>query len=183
MLTTTLTRMNETSVSNIRLHVDLIDNGIQIDPRIAAKISEWADIAFSTAQQSPTEFESDLPPDFLADIDHAEVAISLFDINDMQSINLQYREKGKPTNVLSFPAGEKTDKKSLHLGDILLCPEIINKEAVEQEKATTAHWAHMVVHGMLHLNSFDHISDDQATEMEALEIQILADLGFNNPYT
>ena len=101
---------------------------------------------------------------------------------EIQQLNKQYRDKDKATNVLSFPMQSPDEVGVCLLGDIALCAAVINREAKQQSKAEKAHWAHMVVHGMLHLQGFDHISNDQAEEMEQLEIKILNQLGFDDPY-
>ncbi len=111
-----------------------------------------------------------------------ELTIRVVDSEESQTLNLNYRQKNKPTNVLSFPF-EVPDGIELDLlGDLVICAEIVAKEANEQQKTLAAHWAHMTIHGCLHLLGFDHINDDEAEEMEALEIDIIEKLGFNNPY-
>ncbi len=113
----------------------------------------------------------------------AEVTIRIVDEAESQQLNFDYREKDKPTNVLSFPFQQPLGIEELPLlGDLVICVQVVAREAAEQNKALDAHWAHMVVHGSLHLLGFDHITEDEAQEMEAEEIQILADLGFANPY-
>jgi probable rRNA maturation factor len=112
----------------------------------------------------------------------AEVSIGIVDEENSASLNMEYRGKNYATNVLSFPSDLPEDFDPPLLGDLALCAAVINKEAQEQNKTATAHWAHMVVHGCLHLLGFDHIDDAEADEMEAREITILRQLGFNNPY-
>lgn len=112
----------------------------------------------------------------------AQVALTVVDSAQMEKLNTTYRGKETPTNVLSFPANTELPDGSTHLGDIVLCDSVISAEASEQNKSDTAHWAHMIVHGMLHLQNFDHATDDEADIMEALEIKLLAELGFDNPY-
>lgn len=115
--------------------------------------------------------------------DNAEVTIRIVDEAESQQLNFDYREKDKPTNVLSFPFQQPPGIEELPLlGDLVICAQVVEREATEQNKPLAAHWAHMVVHGCLHLLGFDHITEDEAQEMEAEEIQILADLGFPNPY-
>ncbi len=112
----------------------------------------------------------------------AEVCIRIVDNDESQSLNHDYRGKDKPTNVLSFPF-EAPEHVSLDLlGDLVLCAPVIAQESTEQNKPLAAHWAHMVVHGLLHLQGYDHLDDAEAEEMEALEIEIMHRLGFANPY-
>lgn len=112
----------------------------------------------------------------------AEVTVRIVDEAESQQLNFDYREKNKPTNVLSFPFECPPGIELPLLGDLVICAQVVAKEAAEQHKSLSAHWAHMVVHGSLHLLGFDHINEEDATEMEAEEIQILAELGFADPY-
>jgi len=102
--------------------------------------------------------------------------------DEIQRLNKQYRDIDKPTNVLSFPMQSPEEVDVCLLGDIALCASIIKQEARQQSKSEESHWAHMLVHGMLHLQGYDHIANNEAQEMEQLEIKILGQLGFNNPY-
>ncbi len=102
--------------------------------------------------------------------------------DEIQKLNKQYRDKDKATNVLSFPMQSPEEVDVCLLGDIVLCASIIDQEAVQQSKTRASHWAHMVVHGMLHLQGYDHIDNIEAEEMEQLEIDILNQLGFDSPY-
>ena len=107
-----------------------------------------------------------------------EVTIRIVDETEGRALNLAYRGKDYATNVLTFPLVETP-----HLmGDIVICAPIVWREAAEQAKQLTAHYAHLTVHGMLHLCGFDHETEAQAELMEAIEIQILAKLGYANPY-
>ncbi len=110
------------------------------------------------------------------------LTLRLVDAAESAELNLQYRHKSGPTNVLSFPFEAPPGVQSRLLGDLVLCAEVVQREAREQQKSPTAHWAHMIVHGVLHLRGYDHIDAAQAQAMEALEIDILARLGFPNPY-
>ncbi|MCF4837249.1 rRNA maturation RNase YbeY, partial [Acinetobacter baumannii] len=102
-------------------------------------------------------------------------------------LNLQYREKDKPTNVLSFPSDIPEEVlpmlDALPLGDLVICIPVVLQEALEQKKTAQNHFAHLLVHGVLHLLGYDHeTSDEDAEEMEGLEIEILAKLNIANPY-
>ncbi|MEW6998037.1 rRNA maturation RNase YbeY [Colwelliaceae bacterium BS250] len=111
-----------------------------------------------------------------------ELTLRLVDISESQQLNHQYRGKDKPTNVLSFPF-EVPDGIELDLlGDLVICADVVENEAITQNKTVNAHWAHMIIHGCLHLLGYDHISEDDAIEMETIEINLLAPLGIENPY-
>ena len=112
----------------------------------------------------------------------SEVTIRLVDEAESHHLNLTYRGMDKPTNVLSFPFEAPPEIELALLGDLIICRQVVEKEAIEQQKTTEEHWAHMVVHGCLHLLGYDHIEDDEAEEMEALETEILAELGYADPY-
>lgn len=111
-----------------------------------------------------------------------ELCIRLVDHSESQSLNQQYRGKKKPTNVLSFPSDLPPELNVPLLGDLVLCAQVVAEEAQQQGKSLQAHYAHMVVHGCLHLLGYDHQEDAQAEAMEALETQILQGLGLPNPY-
>ncbi len=111
-----------------------------------------------------------------------EICIKIVDINESQSLNHQYRGKEKPTNVLSFPSDVPDFVESDHLGDLAICSQVVAQEAVEQNKKADDHWAHMTIHGVLHLLGYDHIEDADAEKMEALEVSLLAAMGVKNPY-
>jgi probable rRNA maturation factor len=101
---------------------------------------------------------------------------------ESRRLDRDYRGKDKPTNVLSFPASPQERVASGVLGDLVICAPVVAREAHEQRKALGAHWAHMVVHGTLHLLGFDHERKRDARAMEALEVEILRGLGFHDPY-
>lgn len=111
-----------------------------------------------------------------------ELTIRLVEILESQSLNLQYREKDKPTNVLSFPFEVPEGIELDLLGDLVICADVVSEEAKEQHKNLHNHWAHMVIHGCLHLLGYDHIDDCEATEMEALETKLLNELNISDPY-
>jgi probable rRNA maturation factor len=119
-------------------------------------------------------------------IEKAELAIRIVDSKEIQDLNKQYRQQDKPTNVLSFPfeLPEAVKETMSHpmLGDIIICHSFVVKEAKQQNKELTAHYAHMIIHGALHLLGYDHIKQEDAAIMEPLEITALSTLGFNNPY-
>jgi len=114
--------------------------------------------------------------------DIAEVSLRIVDADEITALNHQYRGKAYATNVLSFPADLPVELELPLLGDIVICAEVVEREASEQHKTAEAHWAHMVVHGALHLLGYDHIEDDEAEIMENREIDILHQLNFPNPY-
>jgi probable rRNA maturation factor len=111
-----------------------------------------------------------------------ELSIRLVEVKESAELNNTYRGKTGPTNVLSFPFDSPIPMEPKLLGDLVICVPIVEKEALEQAKELEHHWAHLVVHGCLHLLGYDHIEDDQAEEMEAFEIEILQILTIDNPY-
>ena len=114
--------------------------------------------------------------------DEVEMTVRIVDEAESHELNLTYRGKDRPTNVLSFPFECPDEVELPLLGDLVICRQVVEREAAEQEKPLIAHWAHMVVHGSLHLLGYDHIEDDEAEEMESLETQIMQGLGFDDPY-
>ncbi len=124
----------------------------------------WAETALSTQKDDP------------------ELTIRIVESQESQELNHQYRGKDKPTNVLSFPFEVPEGIEINLLGDLVICSDVVNKEAIEQNKNIHDHWAHLVIHGCLHLLGYDHIEEDDAVEMESLEIKLLSTLGIDNPY-
>ncbi len=113
------------------------------------------------------------------------VTVRVVGTDEIRTLNRDYRDSDKPTNVLSFPAGKIQGlpaEESEPLGDIVICAEVVSAEASEQGKALEDHWAHMLVHGTLHLLGYDHMTDEEAHDMERLEVGILAAGGVGNPY-
>ncbi|RDF01432.1 rRNA maturation RNase YbeY [Aggregatibacter aphrophilus] len=131
---------------------------------IAEQIEQWA-----TAAVQPQS-------------DEVEMTVRIVDEAESHELNLNYRGKDRPTNVLSFPFECPDEVELPLLGDLVICRQVVEREAQEQDKPVMAHWAHMVVHGSLHLLGYDHIEDDEAEEMESLEAQIMTGLGFADPY-
>ena len=115
--------------------------------------------------------------------EQVEVSVRLVDTDEMAVLNETYRGKKGATNVLSFPASLPPELAIPLLGDIVICVPVVRAEAEQQGKSQSAHWAHMTVHGTLHLLGYDHIEEEQATIMEALESAILSDLNYSCPYT
>jgi probable rRNA maturation factor len=118
----------------------------------------------------------------LAGEDAAVVNLRIVDEAEGWALNREWRGKDSATNVLSFPADMPMVDGMRVLGDVVLCAPVIEQEASEQGKVLNAHWAHLVVHGLLHLLGFDHINGEQARQMEDREVEILSRLGFPNPY-
>lgn len=114
------------------------------------------------------------------------LSVKFVDKDESQALNRNYRKKDYATNVLSFPANIPQELKAVleqtPLGDIAVCAEIVEQESLAQSKTLAAHWAHLIIHGSLHLLGFDHETESEASVMEALEIEAVLALGFNDPY-
>jgi len=134
----------------------------------AEQLTEW--VVLATQQRS-----------------HAEVVVRLVDTEESAELNKTYRQKEGPTNVLSFPfempddLPEEAELDDI-LGDLVICAPVVETEAEQQKKPALSHWAHMIVHGCLHLQGYDHIDAQDAEKMENLEIQLLKSIGIENPY-
>ena len=111
-----------------------------------------------------------------------EICIRIVEPDESQTLNNSYRGKDAPTNVLSFPFEAPPGVPNDIIGDLAICADIVRQEAQEQKKPLLHHWAHMVIHGCLHLIGFDHINDSEAQDMEALETELLATLNIPDPY-
>jgi probable rRNA maturation factor len=111
-----------------------------------------------------------------------ELVVRLVDEAEMTALNQRYRGKSGVTNVLSFPYESLPGVTSGLLGDVVVCAPVVAEEAVRQGKSLEAHWAHLVIHGLLHLQGYDHHHDPDARRMEAMETRLLAGLGFDDPY-
>ena len=111
-----------------------------------------------------------------------EMTIRIVDEEESQTLNREYRGKEYPTNVLSFPFEVPEGIELPLLGDLVICRQVMEREAKEQQISLASHWAHLAVHGTLHLLGYDHIEEAEAEEMEGLETQIMQKLGFEDPY-
>lgn len=116
------------------------------------------------------------------DQESVEVTLRVVGEAESQQLNDQYRQKNQPTNILSFPFEAPPQLSFDLLGDLVVCLPVLEQEARQQKKSLTSHWAHLVVHGTLHLLGYDHLEPEQADEMENLEIATLQSLDFDNPY-
>ena len=151
----------------MNVDVQIVSNAAGIPS--ADDIGQWVKRAVSTVA---------------ADSD-AEVSVRIVDEDEMQTLNRDYRDQDKPTNVLSFPTGDADGMPpgvTSPLGDIVVCAAVVAREAEEQGKTLDEHWSHMLVHGALHLLGHDHLTESQADAMESLEREILAGLGIADPY-
>lgn len=111
----------------------------------------------------------------------SDVCIRIVDEDEGRSLNARFRQIDKPTNVLSFPADLDIPELKV-LGDIVICAPVVHREAEAQQKSLEHHFAHLVIHGMLHLHGYDHDNEEDATEMESLEVELLAGFGIAHPY-
>ncbi|HEY3645687.1 MAG TPA: rRNA maturation RNase YbeY [Gammaproteobacteria bacterium] len=144
--------------------VDLEDVSGAQDVPTAVQFQRWAEAAFAGRREA------------------AELSIRVVDEQEGAALNARYRGKDYATNVLSFPAELPSGVPLPMVGDLVICATVVAREAREQGKSAEAHWAHLTVHGCLHLIGYDHEDDKQAGLMEPLETAILAGLGFPDPY-
>lgn len=146
------------------LRIDLQVGGSRSGLPAVAKFKHWARSAIAGRRSN------------------AELSIRIVDAAESRALNRRFRGKDKPTNVLSFPAELPPELELPLLGDLVICRDVVEAEAAEQGKPAEAHWAHMVVHGTLHLLGYDHESASEAEAMEAMEAEILGELGWPDPY-
>lgn len=147
----------------MKVYIDLQQ---AIDTRVpdAAQFQAWAEAALREVDED------------------CELTIRIVDANESQQLNRDYRGKDQPTNVLSFPFESPVPLQPRLLGDLVICPPLVASEAMEQDKLEWQHWAHLTVHGCLHLLGYDHINVDDAVQMEAIEIEVLQQFAIENPY-
>ena len=155
------------------------DQPVQVDVQVAEEISDAP--AESEIQRWLEQVVAQVESDAARTV---EVSVRIVDEAEGRALNKQFREIDKATNVLSFPLLDAAmpAELPLALGDIVICGPVVAREATEQGKSNSDHWAHMLVHGGLHLFGYDHETDEQAQEMETLEARILALGGVENPY-
>ena len=145
------------------VNIQLADDGATTPD--AQQIRSWVAAVFTTLERSPLA-----------------LTVRVVGEEEMAKLNRRYRGRNQPTNVLSFPIESLPGMRTDLLGDIVVCGPVVDREALIQHKLPMSHWAHMVVHGMLHLFGYDHESDQEATAMEKLEKSVLEGLGFSDPY-
>ena len=164
----------------------MLDVAVQPGPDWSTE-TDWEDLG---ARAVALAIEHSLHADWLTRSLSIEVAIRLTDDDEVQTLNAQYRQKDKPTNVLSFPMVQpdlldgiaNTDDGEVLLGDIALARGVCEREAAEKGISVEDHATHLIVHGTLHLLGYDHLEDGEADAMEAIEIDALAALGLSDPY-
>lgn len=154
-------------------------------------VSMQIEVEIQSATQSPNiptpdQFQQWIENALKGKGERFSLAIRLVDEPEMQKINFQYRKKDYATNVLSFPSdlpeSLPEEVRQSQLGDLLICAPLVRREAIEQGRREADHWAHLTIHGVLHLLGYDHEQDEDARVMESLEIETLARLGISDPY-
>ena len=146
------------------VHIDVIVNSTDSQLPTQSALEIWATAAVGHHHQD------------------AEISLLIVDKEEGAELNRQWRGKEGATNVLSFPSDLPPKLKLPLLGDLIICAPVVKREAIEQKKSLNSHWAHMIVHGTLHLLGYDHIEDREAEAMESLETEILGQLGYPDPY-
>jgi probable rRNA maturation factor len=158
-------------VAHMTVTIDVINDSASERIPAATELQAWCDAAikYLPASKKPQS-----------------LGVRIVDETESAEINLAYRGKDYATNVLSFaadlPDAVLASFDEVPLGDLLICAPVVEREAGEQNKTLYAHWAHMLIHGILHLHGFDHENEEEAAEMETLESDILLSLGFEKPY-
>ncbi|MRX27729.1 rRNA maturation RNase YbeY [Kangiella sp. HZ709] len=140
------------------------------------KVTQWVALALDVEAKQYGKAKALAKP--------IDITVRVVDLAESQELNHKYRGKNKPTNVLSFPFEQPpgVEEKFPILGDLVITQAIVVQEAKEQNKALESHWAHLVIHGSLHLLGYDHINESEAQQMESLEVEILKELSISNPY-
>ncbi len=140
------------------------------------KVAQWVALALEVEAKQYGQAKALAKP--------IDLTVRVVDLAESQELNHQYRGKNKPTNVLSFPFEQPpgVEEQFPILGDLVIAQAIVAQEAKEQNKALESHWAHLVIHGSLHLLGYDHINESEAQQMESLEVEILKELSISNPY-
>lgn len=155
-------------MAEIELDLQLASDDDEVpDP---AKFELWVE---RTLSQANFKANDELP---------VELTIRVVEEPESQDLNNTYRQKNQPTNVLSFPFESPEEVPLQLLGDLVICAPIVRAEAQAQQKTLESHWAHMVIHGTLHLLGYDHIEEQDAETMETLETRIMGNLGYGDPY-
>ncbi|HRH79262.1 MAG TPA: rRNA maturation RNase YbeY [Cellvibrionaceae bacterium] len=154
-------------------------------PRVTPKVDNLDLQLASSATNLPTldEFKTWLSLAIPSEQQQWDITLRVVDEAESQSLNRDYRGKDYPTNVLSFPADVPAELNIPLLGDLVICAPVVAREACEQGKPLAAHWAHLCIHGALHLLGYDHQTDEEAEAMEAIETKLIMGLGFADPYT
>lgn len=153
----------------VLLEVQMVVGEEDVEPPSTTQMQRWVELALKDRMQSERMQE-------------AELTIRIVGEEEIAELNQQYRKKSGPTNVLSFRFDSDVELEIPLLGDLVICGTIVEKEAKQQNKSSAAHWAHMIIHGTLHLVGYDHLTKSEASEMESKEIDLLQQLGFSNPY-
>ncbi len=170
-----------------------LDNGVHIDVQYALDgkninelllpdafdFKKWVSATLSSQEKSSQEKSAQKKT---ARKENAQLTIRIVDEKESAYLNERYRHKTGPTNVLSFPTEFAEDIPVALLGDIIICAPLVLKEAKTQNKDIQAHWAHLTIHGSLHLLGYDHTNEQDTQQMELYEIDILKQIGFTNPY-
>ena len=153
---------------------------IELDYQIALDESETKTTYVPNSTLVESWLSAALQPD--KNSPELQLSVRVVDKEEITQLNEKYRKINKATNVLSFPFEAPEGVDVPLLGDIVICASVVENEAVEQQKAPEQHWAHMLIHGLLHLQGYDHQNPESAEQMESLEIKIMNKLGFPNPY-
>jgi len=154
-----------------------VDDAAQKWMPSAEAIKRWASAAVKAAELDQAE---------QSDQTEEQMTVRIVDVDEITQLNTQYRQKTGATNVLSFPFEwpdeVPVEARDASLGDLVICAAVVEQEAEAQQKSLEAHWAHMIVHGTFHLLGYDHLTNDEAQQMEAKEILVLNGFGYANPY-